>query len=53
MSVKSQLTFKTLLGKIIHLLDQEIRKMELGFCIGTTIPHSILVHYLLAVEIYI
>ena len=51
---RADLDEKILFGNITRLMDPEIRTMlERGVCVcvGTTIPNSILVHNLLAIEI--
>ena len=48
---KAKLAEKILLGKIIHYLDPEIRKMLVNGKFGNEDPHSILVHDLLAIEL--
>ena len=50
---KANLDENILFGKIIHHLDLEIRKMLERACLGTRIPHSILVNNLLTIEIKI
>ena len=49
---KDTLDGEILVGKITHHLDPAIWKMP-GACLGMGIPHSILVHHLLAIEIRI
>ena len=44
---KTNLDVKNLFGKINHLLDQEISKMQERGLMGMHIPHSTLVHDLL------
>ena len=44
---------RNLFVKITHHLDPEIREMLVGVSIGTRIPHSILVHDLLTIDIEI
>ena len=50
---KYNLDEKILFGKITRHCDQEIRKIPARVCLGTRIPHSILVRNLLAIEIKI
>ena len=47
---KANLDQKILFGNATHLIDPKIKKMlESCFCMGTKIPHSILVHDLLPI----
>ena len=48
---KANLDEKILFGKISDHLDPKIRKALVSACLGTMIPHSILVYNLLAIEI--
>ena len=48
---KANLDVKILFGNITRLIASEIRRMLDRVCLGTKIPHSILVHDLLAIEI--
>ena len=49
---KVNLDEKILFGSIPHLTSLEMRSWK-GACLGTTVPHSILVHNLLSTEIRI
>ena len=42
---------KILFGKIIHRVDPKVRKILVGACMGTRIPHSMVFHDLVATEI--
>ena len=51
---KVNLAGKILFGNILHLIDLlEIRKCWYPACLGTKIPHSVLVHDLPFIEIQI
>ena len=50
---KANLDSKILFGSIPHLTSLEMRKMLERHVLGTTVPHSILVHNLLSIEIRI
>ena len=50
---RANLDVKISFGITSHLIEQKIRKMLERVFMGTKIPHSILVHDLLAIEIKI
>ena len=50
---KANLDEKIFVGKLTHHLDPEIRKYCKEHVLGSRIAHSILVHYLLAIDIKI
>ena len=50
---KASLDEKFLFGKITRHLEPEIRKCRKGACLGARIPHSILVHNFLTIEVKI